>query len=110
MELCSKMRLKQQKMMEVVTVREGTGRILKCVYNFKYLGTTLTLGYRMSMRDEVVKRIASAHTVVTSLKQIWRDKALGNRLRRELFMTLIISVLLYGAEVWVLEKEEKEGK
>ena len=41
------------------------------------------------------------------LRKLWKSSNISNRTKLELYETLVIPVLLYGAESWCIKKEDE---
>ena len=54
--------------------------------------------------DEVQHRIGKALAVVQSLNKIWLAKDINCSAKIKLYRVLVLSVLLYGAETWTLQR------
>jgi hypothetical protein len=93
-----------QEQEEKVIIADSGGEVLPCCSNFKYLGTMITP--RTGMTTELRRRTALARSTIKTLKQVWRSRSIGRGLKRTLFTTLILSILLYNAETWVLTQSE----
>ena len=53
-------------------------------------------------------RMASTHERRSKIGKVWRDRRLPQKLRTELYEALILSILLYNAEAWVLPNAAKK--
>jgi len=76
------------------------GNPVDSVTEFRYLGSTLETG--SGSHNEIVRRIALAGSVLNSLASVWRQKRLSLGLKLRLFNALVVSVLLYGSETWII--------
>jgi hypothetical protein len=72
---------------------------LKKVLDFKYLGTWLL----SSMNDFKLRRKA-AWSAIKRLNGIWKSTAISNLLKIRLFNCLVVSILLYYATTWTMNK------
>jgi hypothetical protein len=81
------------------SIKLSSGKVLKEVEDFKYLGSWLV----SSMNDFKV-RLASAWSAITKLNKIWRSNFLEDSTKINLFNTLIISIYLYNATTWTVNK------
>jgi hypothetical protein len=88
------------RMQEDVMICEAKGKVIKTSGQLKYLGTQVT--YKANMNEEIRKRSAAAIGKITEVRKIWRSKAIKTNLKRQLFDTLVLSILLFNAETWVL--------
>ena len=80
------------------------GQALEEVDSFSYLGSTL--GQTARVDKEVAIRLEKAGTVY----QMWRRKVFGSRnlgkaTKLHAFQSLVVSVLLYGAETWPVNQQ-----
>lgn len=82
-------------------VTEAGPRFLNIVSSYTHLGCTLH--HRGDLRKEMRRRFGIAHAAFTKHRRLlFQNKGLTLTRRRELFRTLILSKLLYGAESWTL--------
>lgn len=75
------------------------------VKDFVYLGSTITTQNDISA--EIKRRITLANRCFFGLRRHLSNKALSQRTKETLYKTLIIPVLLYGAEAWTLSKTDE---
>lgn len=73
-----------------------SGEILKCVDDFKYLGS-----FVMSSEKDFQTRKALAWTACNKLATIWRSK-LSRTFKVNIFRATIEPILFYGSETWTL--------
>ena len=71
---------------------------LKIVDNFTYLGSDIS-----STERDINTRIGKAWTAMDRLSTIWKSD-LTDKLKREFFQAVAVSVLLYGCTTWTLTK------
>lgn len=76
------------------------------VKDFVYLGSTITSGNDITA--EVKRRITLANRCFFGLRRHLSSKALSQRTKETLYKTLIIPVLLYGAEAWTLKESDEK--
>ena len=81
--------------------REGaisfvSGSHLKLVDNFTYLGSSI-----LSTEGDVNIRLAIAWTAIDRLSIIWKSY-ISDRIERDLFQAMVVSILLYGCTTWSL--------
>ena len=78
------------------------GDKLEVVSSFKYLGSIFTSD--ATIDAEVRHRIAAASVAFVRLRKakVWSTHALSRYTKLQLFQSIVISVLLYGAETWTL--------
>jgi len=82
-----------------VKLKLKSGNLLKEVQDFKYLGTWL-----MNSVNDFKVRKAAAWTAIRGLNRIWRSKLLDDKTKFNLFQSLIVSILLYNAVTWTVNK------
>ena len=78
------------------------GDKLEFVSSFKYLGSIFTSDGTIDA--EVAHRIAAANIAFVRLRKakVWSSRALSHFTKLQFFQSIVISVLLYGAETWTL--------
>ena len=74
------------------------GAELEAVSDFKYLGSWLA-----SSSTDLNIRIAQAWSAHNKLDKVWKS-TLTRNMKIRLFQSLVLSILLYGAETWTLTK------
>ena len=85
-------------------ITEAGPRFLSIVSSYTHLGCTLH--HRGDLRKEVRRRLGIAHAAFTRHRRLlFQNRGLTLNRRRELFRTLILSKLLYGAESWTLRDQ-----
>ena len=78
------------------------GKALKNVYTFKYLGYHFQAdGDR---KHAMVIRMGIASTRFSECKKVWKSKVISQREKLRLFDSGVISVLVYGCEIWMLNE------
>ena len=83
----------------VITINDET---LETVDKFKYLGATLT---NDGKSEKVIKiRLASANSALVILSTIWKSRSISLRTKIHLYKSLILSIILYGCETWILNE------
>jgi hypothetical protein len=82
-------------------IKSTTGSI-EWVQNFKYLGCNTESSYL-----DLNKRLNSAWKATKSLRRIWKSP-LTDSTKIKLFQTLTVTILLYGAETWILTKSHRQ--
>ena len=80
----------------------NAGTKLKCVEDFKYLGSWV----HKSANDLNI-RIALAWTALNKMTIVWKS-SLSRQLKIRFFRATVESVLLYGSETWTLTKALKK--
>ena len=58
------------------------------------------------MKD-LKNRLSKARRALVRLKRIWRSKTILRRTK--LYKTLVVPVLLYGCETWIMNKGDDRG-
>ena len=81
------------------------GEELEQVAEFVYLGGVITEDAE-STRD-IRKRIGLASAMFGKLRKLWRSGNISTRTKTKLYETLVIPVLMYGAESWCMKKEDE---
>jgi len=79
--------------------------ILKRVDNFKYLGTMVNEKNNRSV--EVNARLTMANRAYHGLQNHMKSRIISRSIKTLLYKTLIRPVLTYGAETWVLSKQDE---
>lgn len=87
---------------------DDSGSIVTFTDRFRYLGSILDSS--LSDEREVVHRIQAATAAFAQLKQTVFNTDLGNkplpaRIRGRIYNSLVLGVLLYGCESWVLDEK-----
>ena len=76
---------------------------VKYVSTFTYLGSTISK--TGDLKPEIDRRRALASGVMQSLwRPLWRHRSISQRTKLRIYNASVISVLLYGAETWPLNK------
>ena len=78
-------------------------RQMDIVTDFKYLGSRI-----VSSLEDFRQRKAIAWNKFWQLSNVWRSKTIDITLKLRLFDSLILSILLYGAEAWSLTQRMKQ--
>jgi len=79
--------------------------IFKKVENFKYLGTMVN---KMNSRSiEVNARLTMANRAYYGLQNHMKSRIISRHTKTLLYKTLIRPVLTYGAETWLLSKQDE---
>jgi len=75
---------------------------------FKYLGTTLT--NQNSIQEEIKSRWKSENAFYLWVQNLLSSSLLPKNLKIRLFRTIILPVVLYGCETWLLtDKQERSS-
>ena len=77
-----------------------SGNALKRVDDFKYLGS-----YIMCSAKDFRTRKGQAWNACNKLEKVWRSN-LPNKLKRDLFKTVVERILTYGSETWTLKAKK----
>ena len=72
---------------------------------FKYLGTTLT--NQNSIQEEIKSRLKSGNASYHSVQNILSSTLLPKNLTIKIFRTIILLLVLYGCETWMLTLREE---
>jgi len=70
------------------------------VDEFSYLGSYVS--FNSSCEKDVNMRIGKAAAVFSKMEKIWRKNNISLKVKTRLYEAIILSTLLYGAEVWPL--------
>ena len=70
---------------------ELNGKTIKRVEDFQYLGSRMA-----SSETDFKRRIALAWSAFWDMEKIWRAKHIPTQLKKNIFKTSVVSVLLYG--------------
>ncbi|KAI8482291.1 hypothetical protein Bbelb_399820 [Branchiostoma belcheri] len=78
---------------------------VEVVNKFNYLGSTITSDCKSSADIRI--RVARAATAMANLSKIWSDRRLSVHTKLRLYNSLVLSILLYGAEAWTLTSTQE---
>ena len=84
------------------TVKSLSGNALKLVDDFKYFGSFI-----MCSAKDFSSRKGQAWNACNKLEKVWRSN-LPNKLKLDLFKTVVQPILTYGSETWTLKAKEVE--
>ena len=70
------------------------------VEEFKYLGTTLT--NQNSIQEEIKRRLKAGNACHHSVWNVLSSSLLSKNLKIKIYRTIILPVVLYGYETWLL--------
>ena len=87
-----------------VTVDNYTFEVVK---DFVYLGTSINTNNNVSL--EIKRRITLANRCYFGLSRQLRSRALSRRTKLTLYKSLIMPVLLYGAEAWTMTNTDEKA-
>jgi hypothetical protein len=75
------------------------------VEKFKYLGTTLT--NQNSIQEEIKSRLNSGNTCYHLVQNLLSFSLLSKNLKIKIYRTIMLTVVLYGCETWLLTFREE---
>ena len=75
------------------------------VEEFKYLATTLT--NKNSIQEEIKSRLKLRNARYYSVQNLFSSSLLSKNLKIKIYRTIILSVVLYGCETWLLTLRDK---
>jgi len=78
---------------------------LERVEEFKYLGTTLT--NQNSIVEEIKSRMRSGNACYHSVQNLLCSRLLSKNLKIKIYRTIILPVVLYWCETWLLTLREE---
>jgi hypothetical protein len=78
---------------------------LERVEKFKYLGTTLT--NKNSIQEEIKSRLNLRNACYYSAQNLLSSSLLTKNLKDKIYSTIILPVVLYGCETWLLTLREE---
>ena len=76
------------------------GNTVERVDNFIYLGSTQSSNG--GSQTDIMRRIALASSVMSSLQQVWKDRYLSLPTKIRVYEMLVLPVLLYACETWTI--------
>ena len=74
------------------------GQELPYVQHFRYLGSYFSAD--CSLDKEISWRLTAAGAAVQRAAKLWRSREISTRTKTRIYGSLVLSVLLYGAESW----------
>jgi hypothetical protein len=77
------------------------------VEEFKYLGTTLT--NQNSIQEEIKSKLNLGNAGCYLVEYLWSSSLLSSNLKFKIYRTVILPVVLYGCETWLLTWREDIG-
>ena len=57
---------------------------------------------------EIRRRLAMGRSVMGGLTKIWKDRGITLRIKMRLVRAIVFSIVLYGAESWIIRKLERK--
>ena len=95
---------KSSSRVEVVEVLTCEGKETKSCGEFVYLGSKIITS--ASATPEIKRRIGMAQASFGKLWRIWRSKKISTRLKPALYRAIVLSIMLYNAEVWPIRERD----
>ena len=95
---------KSSSRVEVVKVLTCEGKETKSCGEFVYLGSKIITS--ASATPEIKRRIGMAQASFGKLWRIWRSKKISTRLKAALYRAIVLSIMLYNAEVWPIRERD----
>ena len=83
-------------------IKTLSGNILKCVEDYKYLGSHI----KNSEKDFNIRK-GIAWTACNKLDKIWKSN-LDRKFKIQIFRVLVEPILLYGSETWTLSARQQQ--
>ena len=81
------------------------GKQLKQTESFVYLGGNIRPG--KGSEKDIKRRVNLSRQVIQSLTNVWRSRYISKQTKTRVYETLVLSVLLYNSETWVLRESDK---
>ena len=69
---------------------------------FKYLGSMFAIEDTLGIQRDVNRRLALAHAAFGQLRHVWNSRSISRRIKAQLLLSCVGSVLTYGSEHWTL--------
>jgi hypothetical protein len=88
----------------VISVKTCEGLECKSCGSFIYLGSKLDTS--ASATPEIRRRIGMALTTFGTLNRVWRAKSMSRKTKASLYRSIVLSVMLYNAEVWPIKVQD----
>jgi hypothetical protein len=82
-------------------------RPFEIVFQFKYLGTTVTK--QNLIQEEIKRRLNSGNARYHSVQTLLSSRLLSKNLKIRIYKTIILPVVLYGCESWSLTLREEHA-
>lgn len=90
---------------EMEDLEIGTSTIQN-VSSFKYLGVTFSKNGKST--QDVINKIGQGRRVINQLNSVLWSGKISKKIKITLYRTIVESITTYGAEVWELNKKEKD--
>ena len=92
---------------DFVVIPDGkNSRFVSYCDTFKYLGTFLTP--QGDDEHDIQSRLTSATQMFGMMKDVLCNKSIAQHVRRKLYKSTVLSVLLFGCESWALKKTHRD--
>ena len=95
---------KTERKVEIVSVTTCENLTCKPTGSFVYLGSLLDM--TASATPEIKRRIGMAFTTFGKLNNVWKSKNISRDTKAALYKSLILTIMLYNAEVWPVKKQD----
>ena len=89
---------------ENVNVRTCNGQRATPCASFIYLGSLINVKGKAA--TEIRRRIAKAFATFGALSKVWRAKEVQRETKAALYQAIVMTVMLYNAEVWPIKKQD----
>jgi len=76
------------------------GNTVEQVDNFIYLGSTQSSN--SGSQADIMRHIALASSVMSSLQQVWKDRYLSLPTKIRVYEMLVLPILLYACKTWTI--------
>ena len=76
---------------------------IRCVENFKYLGSTITAENLMD--KEISERIGCGNRCAFALDKVLKSRNISRKTKFRIYNVIILPTVLYSCETWTLTKE-----
>ena len=80
------------------------GNKVEQVNEFEYLGSVLANDADLGQRVDVRRQLRQASKTFASFRGLWRSRRITRSTKRPVFLAVVKSVLLWGAESWTLHR------
>ena len=85
----------------MIAVRTCENKQVTPCNSFKYLGSVIDA--TTSSTTEIRRRLNIALSTFGSMNRIWKAKTLSRKVKAALYQAIIMSIMLYNAEVWPIK-------